>query len=59
MEGPHFPQLVESFSCFVYPGLDISIGTPVNADYTTFLQDNISLIVIGLLLEQRSTLAYV
>ena len=34
MGGPHFPQRIESYSGFVYPDLDIFIGTSVNADYT-------------------------
>ena len=48
MGGPHFPQHIESYSGFVYPNLDIFIGTSVNADYTAqvdkrgyFLQDGI------------------
>ena len=47
MEAPHFPQPVENFS---EPS---SMLTPLPSSKT------VSLIVIGLLLKQRSTLAYV
>ena len=54
MGGPRFPQLVESYSGFIYLDLDIFIGAPLNADYTEvikrryFLKDGMT----GLLLVQ-------
>ena len=61
MGGPYFPQHVESYSGFVYPDLDVFIGTPVNADYTAYVTSSkmVSLIVTGLLLVQLTFITLV